>query len=293
MIRKYLFDLPGISGGDIHIMKFMDFDLETQVWFMRTTEGFEGTTEDTESEVIEAAFEQWFSKYDKEIQVYVNKYKSLCGSAFSEEDLVQEAWWNLLLATEGYDPEMCKFSTYVARWLDNGLRGYVNESRNVIHLSSDDQKLIGKVKKAEKNYKKEHGDEPGTEELAAECGIDISKVEFAIKANDAATNYSSLNNRCNDDADEFEDLIGDDRLCFEYCVESDFARERLIRLMDSELKKVEADALKYRFGFVDREEHTYDEVALYIGANSRQNANQIISRALKKLKRVLGDTRAA
>jgi RNA polymerase primary sigma factor len=208
------------------------------------------------------------------------KYRG-CGLPFL--DLIQEGNLGLMKAIEKFDYKKgYKFSTYATWWIRQAiLRAITNRSRT-IRVPTHINELIRKIYQVERNYLKETGEMPTSENLAVELE---TTVENIIKAKKTAQSMTSLDMPIgyDDDGSVLGDFIEDnssdspERETFEHLLV-----QELERALDERLTDREKRILELRYGLNDYQPRTLDEVGVEFGI-SRERVRQIQKEALAKL----------
>ena len=196
-------------------------------------------------------------------------------------------------AQKQYNPaEGASFKTFLDRTLEHEIPKFVDgaNAKVVVNPRVNIRKM--KVKKMEREFRSKHGVDPTVEQLAEICGFSVKQVREALYAYDVSTNMLSLNNTGDDSDGEYLDSFQSEITGFE-AIERAYTREIVANAIEEALTSTERLAVKIMFGFFDGKEHTNQEVADIMDLNSRQHANQIIGRALKKLRDAVDNPRAA
>ena len=262
-------------------MTYKDFDLQEQERLMRLTNHLGGD------------FKAWFEQTDVQIRSAIRKYVSFKSTTFDHEDLVQQGWLILLECIVTYDASKgASFKTFLDRTLEHEIPKFVDgaNAKVVVNPRVNIRKM--KVKKMEREFRSKHGVDPTVEQLAEICGFSVKQVREALYAYDVSTNMLSLNNTGDDSDGEYLDSFQSEITGFE-AIERAYTREIVANAIEEALTSTERLAVKIMFGFFDGKEHTNQEVADIMDLNSRQHANQIIGRALKKLRDAVDNPRAA
>jgi RNA polymerase primary sigma factor len=208
------------------------------------------------------------------------KYRG-CGLPFL--DLIQEGNLGLMKAIEKFDYKKgYKFSTYATWWIRQAiLRAITNRSRT-IRVPTHINELIRKIYQVERNYLKEYGEPPTSENLANELE---TTVENIIKAKKTAQSMTSLDMPVgyDEDGSVLGDFIEDqtvespERETFEHLLV-----QELEKALDERLTEREKRIIELRYGLNDYQPRTLDEVGVEFGI-SRERVRQIQKEALAKL----------
>lgn len=216
-------------------------------------------------------------------RLVISVAKKYIGRGVPFLDLIQEGNIGLIRAARKFEYQRGhKFSTYATWWIRQAVSRAVADQGRTIRVPVHMGDQINKLRRVTLTMTQQLGRDPTIDELARELETTPDKISTLLEV---ARRPISLETPTDEDEEsELGDFIEDSRSPAPATItEQEMLREHMAAAL-AKLPEREAHILQLRYGLLDGEMHTLEEVGKEIGV-TRERVRQLEAQALNRLRR--------